>query len=163
VVDLRSGVVHGNTTLSLGAGKGAVLLASFGAQTTVINGNLTVTASNGDVDVGSNGTFDPSANTALIGGNATFNLGNGKNSVSFDSGGTIGGTISFRGGNGGNHLLLTGSQAYRVKAQFGSGNDGITLNNPSAVLTGSLNGGGGSNQLTVTSGTLGLPLTRVHI
>lgn len=155
LLDLRSGVIHGNATIRLGNGKGTVQLASFGAQTTVIGGNLTVKGGKGDIDMVNN--------TALIGGNVILQLGNGANSVSFDNGGSVGGTISYRGGNGGNDLLLAGAQAYRVTAKFGSGNDTVTLNNAALVLTGNINGGGGTNTLTITSGTLGEPLTRKKI
>jgi hypothetical protein len=155
-LDLRGGVIHGNAKLDLGNGVGTVQLSSFGGQTTVIGGNLTVKASG-------KGNIDITNNTAQIGGNVLYNLGNGKNTVSFDSGGSVGGAITYRGGNGGNSLLLAGAQAYQVTARFGSGNDNVTLNNAALVLTGNLNGGGGSNTLTVTSGTLGDPLTRTHI
>jgi hypothetical protein len=74
-VDLRGGVMHGNVFMRLGGGTEMVLMATFGGTPTVVGGNLTVVAGNGDVTMPDN--------SAQIGGTASFFLGNGNDSLSF--------------------------------------------------------------------------------
>jgi hypothetical protein len=46
------------------------------------------------------------------------------------------------------------AQIYNTSAVFGNGNDTVTLNNPGAVLTGTIQGGNGTNTFNQVSGMI---------
>ncbi len=134
----------GNLTFNLGDGNSNLNFGILAGIT--VAGNLNVNAGHGDLTL--------TNNTAIISGNASFNLGNGNNTVSFLVGSSVGGKLIYRSGNGNNSLTLQGAQTYLVDVVFGSGDDTMVLNSPALILTGSLDGGGGSNTFTQTNGAL---------
>ena len=56
--------------------------------------------------------------------------------------------------NGNYTLSLEGAQTYVADVVFGNGDDTFTLDNAAAVLTGLVDGGGGTNTFNQTAGTL---------
>jgi hypothetical protein len=157
-LDLGSGVVNGNMGINVGNGNVNISLETFTAQT-IIGGNLTINAGNGNDLIGP--LAGDGGNQAKIGGNADFNLGSGRDTVSFDAGGSLGGTLNMHSGNGNDSLTLAAAQVYNVNVTFGNADDTFTLNNASAVVTGSVNGGGriNGNVFNQVAGTLGSPFT----
>jgi hypothetical protein len=160
-LDLGSGVVHGNMGITVGDGNVNISLETFTSQT-IINGNLTINAGNGNDLIGP--LAGDGGNQALIGGNVSLRLGNGDDTTSFNAGGSVGGTITYLSGNGNDSFNLAGAQAYNVNVTFGNGNDTFTLNNAAAVLTGRVDGGGQTTAdvFNPVAGTIASPFLLIN-
>jgi hypothetical protein len=133
-----------NVTLKLGNGNDSVDLSNDVGPTS-IGGNLSITGGTGAI------TF--AGIDAQVTGNVSITLGTGfSNAVTFNADSLIGGTLTWHSGGADDSLTLLGPQVYVVNAQFGSDST-VTLDNSSAVLTGTLKGVGTKSQLIVTPGT----------
>ena len=152
LVSLSGAVMNGNLSIGNGDGNDTIDLATFGANATVIGGDLAIVAGDGNI------TWTTIA--AQIGGDVSITVGNGTNDVTFGSNSSVGGTLTWRSGSGGNTLTLLAPQVYTLDVIFGSGNDTFRVNNASAVLLGSVNGGAGTDTFDLIAGTTGPGFTQ---
>jgi hypothetical protein len=172
-LDLANGVYEGDVNITVGSGiatnnnqpNSAIALDDpFAPQhPTIINGNLTVNAQ-GNLNM----VPSPAASNieAAIGGNATFNLGDGDSTIAFDPGPSsntpsgVGGKVIITAGNGNNNLSFlmndgnTNAYTYTLNVTYGNGNNTVILDNPNTTLTGFINAGTGTNQFFQFAGIL---------
>jgi hypothetical protein len=164
IVDLASATYLGNVTLYLGSSDSndpdAVAMDTPFNEPMIVNGNLTINAT-GDLDAE---PLNPIQ--AYIGGNMTFNLGDGNSTITFDQGPSsafpvgVQGKVIIRAGNGDNILGFLNSgqfpntEFFNVDVIYGNGNNDVTLNNPDFTLTGSIVAGTGDNHFHHLAGTL---------
>ncbi len=131
---------QGSLTVNLGADTNVLAFEPAAS----VAGNLTVTGGGGDDTVVVVGT---------VGGNLSFGLGNGNDSVTAFS--APGGQLRWAGGDGNDVLTLAppaAGTAWNVNVLFGSGADSFTLAGAGGFVSGSVNGGGGSNVFTQGAG-----------
>jgi hypothetical protein len=95
--------------------------------------------------------------------NLSITLGNGSNgSLATPNimAASVGGTVDYTSGNKPNFVQLGdntvdgNNESYTVQMVFGSANDYLAVDIGTGVLTGSANGGGGTNTFNLISGTL---------
>jgi hypothetical protein len=139
----------------LGFGNNTVTANGPGDHITLGNGNNTILSANGggDTIIVGNGANTVTANGPIN----TFTFGNGNNSLTADGGGNHG-TFGTPGLGGNNTLVATGSgdvwtfnenAASTVNAMIGSiGKPGDTLNQTGGALNATVNGNGGTVDLT---------------
>jgi hypothetical protein len=136
-----------NGSLTVNLGENPNFLAYNPAAS--VGSNLSVTGGNGSDTVTVHGT---------VGGNLSFNFGSGDDSVTVFS--APGGLLRWGSGGGNDVLTLAPTAAgtsWNVSVRFGSGDDSFTLAGAGGFISGSVDGGGGSNVFTQGAGWVIVP------
>lgn len=135
------------------------------AVAAVVSGNVSIIGGNGQNNIGCLGNDF----LGTIGGNLTINLGNGNNGSSTDpmviAPTALNGRFTWRSGNGDNYLQLGNGVDLTLFADivFGDGNDTLDTNLGAGFFRGRVNGGGGTNTFTMTSGSFDSPIRLLNI
>ncbi len=127
------GTVFGSVQMNLRSGDNTVVFSPV----SLVQGNLSISAWNGNNDLTNfQGT---------VGGNLSFNFGNGNDTVTVVN--APGGKLNWISGNGDDSLTFdptTDNQVWNVCVRFGNGDDTFTLagSGMGEILTGRVDGGG---------------------
>ena len=150
-IELGDGInpatIHGAFQATTGGGSTALVFNAGSA----VYGNMSLNFGNGTNDLGG-GTLGGVFQGSLF-GNLNITLGNGSNTALIETAPT--GKLTWTSGNGTDALTLgstlTPSSVWEVDMHFGSGTNTLTLahtGNPPQILTGLIDGDGGTNSIS---------------
>jgi hypothetical protein len=163
------GSVFSNLTVNTGDGLNSLRFTQqqVGDPAPLVGGTMTVNGGNGSnsLFLGADVTGDA---VPVIGQDLHVTLGNGNNGMAGVPNiiaAAVGGTIYWQSGNGqdfvqlGNFSSDGNSESYNVQMVFGSDDDSLSVDIGAGTLTGSADGGGGTNTFVVITGTVAATFT----